>query len=121
MLKFIDTQYEKFTWLLVFSGIILFFIAKEYLWIVLFSFLLIKAVKLRNTIRTTPIPKLVIQVGLFILLIAVLAIIIIASASFMKEHNVPVFLRYAYLIVVLFIASSCYEWATNFLMKIWNK
>lgn len=121
MLKYIDTQYEKITWLLIFLGVILFFVAKEYLSIVLFSFLLIKAVKFRDTIRATPFRQLVIQIGLFILLIVMLIIIILTSASFMKEHHIPVFLRYAYLIVVLFIASSSYGWATNFLMKIWKK
>ncbi len=125
MLTFIDKHYEKITWFIIALGFIFIFTAREYLSIVVLSFLVIKAIKfrdtIRDTIRKTPLHKQIIHVGMLIVLIAVLTIIILASASFIKEHNIPVFLRYVYIAVLLLVAIFCYNWITDFLVKMWGK
>lgn len=121
MLTFIDKHYGKITWFIIALGFIFIFTVREYLSIVVLSFLVIKAIKFRDTIRKTPLHKQIIHVGMLIVLIAALTIIILASASFIKEHNIPVFLRYVYIAVLLLVATFCYNWITDFLVKMWGK
>ena len=48
MLKFIDTYYEKITWSIIVLGLISLFAAKDYLSLVIFLYLLIRAIKSRH-------------------------------------------------------------------------
>ena len=90
MLNFIDTHYQKITWLIVLLGFFIIFTAKDYLSLILFSYLLVGAVKsrdaIRKTLRNTPISAMIIYAIGMILLIAALTAIMLFSAGFIKEY-----------------------------------
>lgn len=125
MLKFIDKYYEKITWSIILLGLILLFVANDYLSLVLFLYLLIRALKsrdtIRKTLRTTPLSTMVIYVLGMIILIIALVFIMLYSGDFIKKYNIPVFLQYIYIAVVLVGSMFLYTWLMDFLIKKWNK
>ena len=89
MMKFIDTYYEKITWSIIVLGLISLFAAKDYLSLVIFLYLLLRALKSRNSIRkilrTTPLSNMVIYASGMIVLILALVAIMLPSGDFIKE------------------------------------
>ncbi len=125
MLKFIDTYYEKITWSIILLGLISLFIAKDYLSLVIFLYLLIRALKSRDSIRkilrTMPLSNMVIYaIGMIILILALVAVML-PSGDFIKKYNIPVFLQYIYIAVVLVGSMFLYVWLMDLLIKKWNK
>ena len=100
MLNFIDTHYQKITWLIVLLGFFVFFTASDYLSLIMFSYLVVRAVKSREsihkTLRNTPISAIIIYTIGMILLVAALSAIMLFSAGFIKEYNIPGVFRYIY-------------------------
>jgi hypothetical protein len=125
MLKFIDTYYEKITWSIFVIGLISLFAAKDYLSLVMFLYLLIRALKSRDSIRkilrTTPLSNMVIYTTGMIVLILVLVAIMFLSGDFIKKYNIPVFLQYIYIAVVLVGSMFLYAWLMDLLIKKGNK
>lgn len=125
MLKFIDKYYEKITWLIILVGLILLFVANDYLILVLYLYLLIRALKSRDSIlkilRTTPLSNMVIYATGMIVFIITLVAIMFSSGDFMKEYNIPAFLQYIYIAVILVGSMFLYVWLMDLLIKKWNK
>ncbi|MEK5067810.1 hypothetical protein [Sporosarcina sp. FSL K6-1508] len=121
MLKFIDKNYEKITWFIILLGLITIFTAKQYLTLVLFFYLLIRSLKSRDsiikTLRTTPLSTTITYVVGMILLIAALTVLMLFSGSFLKHYNIPAFLQYIYIAVVLVGSMFFYFWFMDFLIK----
>lgn len=125
MLKFIDKYYEKITWLIILVGLILLFVAYDYLILVLYLYLLIRALKSRDSIlkilRTTPLSNMVIYATGMIVFIIALVAIMFSSGDFMKEYNIPAFLQYIYIAVILVGSMFLYVWLMDLLIKKWSK
>ena len=125
MLKFIDKYYEKITWLIILVGLILLFVANDYLILVLYLYLLIRALKSRDSIlkilRTTPLSNMVIYATGMIVFIIALVAIMFSSGDFMKEYNIPAFLQYIYIAVILVGSMFLYVWLMDLLIKKWSK
>ncbi|WP_342514080.1 hypothetical protein MKY34_04780 [Sporosarcina sp. FSL K6-1522] len=125
MTNFIDKHYEKITWFILLLGFILLFVANEYLSIALFSYLIIKAIKFRKSIRTrlqkTPRSTMIIYALGMVVLIVALTVTMLASGSFIKKHTIPGLLQSVYIIVVLIGSMFFYAWFMEFLVKVWNK
>lgn len=125
MLKFIDKYYEKITWSIIIVGLILLFVANDYLILVLYLYLLIRALKSRDSIRkilrTTPLSNMVIYAAGIIVFITALVAIMFSSGDFIKKYNIPVFLQYIYIAVVLVGSMFLYAWLMDLLIKKWNK
>lgn len=125
MTNFIDKYYEKITWFILLLGFILIFTANEYLPIALFSYLIIKAIKFRKSIRTmlqqTPRSTMIIYaLGMIVLIVALTATMLV-SGSFIKKHTIPGFLQYIYIAVVLVGSMFLYVWFMDFFVGVWNK
>jgi len=125
MLKFIDTYYEKITWSIIALGLIVLFTANDYLSLVMFLYLLVRALKsrvsIRKILRATPLSTMIIYVTSMIALILALVAIMFISGDFMKKYNIPVFLQYIYIAIVLVGSMFLYVWSMDFLIKKWNK
>lgn len=125
MIKFIDQFYEKITWLGLILGFILLFTASEYLFIVLFSYLLVRAIKFRKTIRktlqNTPRSTMVIYALGMIALIATMTVIMLYSGSFIQQHSISVPFQYIYVAIILNGSLIFYVWFMNFLVKLRGK
>jgi len=125
MLKFIDTYYEKITWSIIALGLIVLFTANDYLSLVMFLYLLIRALKsrvsIRKILRTTPLSTMIIYATSMIALILALVAIMFISGDFIKKYNIPVFLQYIYIAIVLVGSMFLYIWSMDLLIKKWNK
>lgn len=125
MLKFIDTYYEKITWSIILLGLISLFVEKDYLSLVMFLYLFIRAIRSRDSIRkvlrTTPLSNMVIYATGMIVLILVLVAIMFLSGDFIKNYNIPIFLQYIYIAVILFGSMFLYVWLMDLLIKKWTK
>ena len=125
MLNFIDTHYQKITWLIVLLGFFVIFTAKDYLSLILFSYLLVRAVKhrdpIRKTLQNTPISAMIIYAIGMILLISALTAIMLFSGGFIKEYNIPGLFQYIYVAIVLVGSMFFYAWFMAFLIKLWNR
>lgn len=125
MLHFIDKYYQKITWFILLLGFFVIFTASEYLSLILFSYLLVRAVKhrdpIRKTLRNTPLSAMLIYAVGMILLIAALTAIMLFSAGFIKEYNIPSLFQYIYIAIVLVGSMFFYLWFMAFLIKQWNR
>jgi len=125
MLNFIDKYYQKITWFILLLGFFVIFTASEYLSLILFSYLLVRAVKhrdpIRKTLRNTPMSVMIIYAVGMILLIAALTAIMLFSAGIIKEYNIPGFFQYIYVAIVLVGSMFFYIWFMDFLIKLWNR
>ena len=125
MLNFIDTYYHKIIWLIILLGFFVIFTASDYLSLILFSYLLVRAVKhrdlIRKTLRNTPISSMIIYAIGMILLISALTAVMLFSGGFIKEYNIPGFLQYIYVAIVLVGSMFFYVWFMAFLIKLWNR
>jgi len=125
MLKFIDTYYEKITWSIIALGLIVLFTANDYLSLVMFLYLLIRALKsrvsIRKILRTTPLSTMIIYATSMIALILALVAIMFISGDFIKKYNIPVFFQYIYIAIVLVGSMFLYIWSMDLLIKKWNK
>ena len=125
MTTFIDKYYEKIYWFTLILGFILLFTASEYVSLVLFFYLLVRAIKFRKTIRktlqNTPRSTMVIYALGTIVLIAALVVTMRFSSSFIQKHTIPTFLQYIYIAIVLIGSMFFYIWFMDFLVKVWNK
>ncbi len=125
MIKFIDQFYEKITWFILLLGLVSIFAANEYLNLVLFLYLLVKAVKFRKSIRErlqkTPRSTIVIYALGMIALTATMMVIMLYSSSFIKQHSIPVPFQYIYVAIILIGSLIFYVWFMDFLVKLWGK
>ena len=125
MLHFIDKYYQKITWFILLLGFFVIFTASEYLSLILFSYLLVRAVKhrdpIRKTLRNTPLSAMLIYAVGMILLIAALTAIMLISAGFIKEYNIPSLFQYIYIAILLVGSMFFYLWFMAFLIKQWNR
>jgi len=125
MLKFIDKYYEKITWLIILLGLILLFVANDYLILVFYLYLLIRALKSRDSIRkllrTTPRSNMIIYATGMIVFIIALVAIMFSSGDFIKKYNIPVFMQYIYIAIVLVGSMFLYVWLMDLLIRKWNK
>ncbi|WP_342507407.1 hypothetical protein [Sporosarcina sp. FSL K6-2383] len=125
MTTFIEKHYERITWFFLIIGFILLFTASDYVSLVLFFYLLVRAIKFRTTIRktlqNTPRSTMFIYALGMIVLIAALVVVMWFSSSFVQKHTIPGFLQYIYVAIVLVGSMFFYTWFMDFLVKVWNK
>ncbi|MFJ7935335.1 hypothetical protein [Sporosarcina sp. NPDC096371] len=125
MINFIDKHYEKITWFILLLGFILLFVANEYLSIALFSYLIIKSIKFRKSIRTTlqktPRSTIIIYALGMITLIVTMTVIMLYSSRFIQKYSISIPFQYIYIVIILFSSLIFYIWFMDFLVKLWGK